>query len=151
MKNKLVAAVLGIGFLLTPLLADHDQERSKVSIYSGEEKLADLSLEVADNDSERRQGLMNRETLESDGMIFVYDREQELSFWMKNTLIPLDMIFVYENGTINQIHKAYPEPNTPESKLNRYTARGKYVIEVEQNFTDRKGISKGDRAEITLP
>lgn len=148
MKNKLVAAALGIGFLLSPFLLD--SERAHVEVFDGEEKLADLELEVADTRSERRKGLMNRKRLESDGMIFVYDREQELSFWMKNTLIPLDMIFVYENGTISETHEAYPEPNTSDKDLKRYRGRGKYVIEVKQNFTNRKGISEGDRVKISI-
>lgn len=150
MKNKIIAAVLGVGFLLTPLLAQEGQ-RAEAKFYSGEEKVADLQLEIADNESERRRGLMNRKNLRSDGMIFVYEEEADRVFWMKNTLIPLDMIFVRENGTISRIHKAYPEPDTPDDELRRYNGYGRYVIEVKQNFTDKKEISEGDRVKITLP
>lgn len=151
MKNELAALILAVTFLGAAFLSSPGGERADVEFYSEDEKLADLSLEVADNSTEREIGLMNRTEIGSDGMIFVYPYEQNLAFWMKNTLIPLDMVFIYRNGTVSRIHTAYPEPNTSDDNLTRYRGRGKYVVEVPANFTDKKGINKGDRAEIALP
>lgn len=65
-----------------------------------------FSVEVADTPQERARGLMFRETMEEGaGMLFVYPAEQPVSFWMKNTLIPLDMIFTNQSGVIVSIHK----------------------------------------------
>ena len=72
-------------------------------------------IELADTVEERAQGLMYRESMaRRSGMLFVYEHPQRAVFWMKNTLIPLDMIFVDATGTIQHIHKdAIPHDETP--------------------------------------
>ena len=75
---------------------------------------ARFAVEVADEGAERAKGLMFRERLAtSAGMLFVFDHPQRASFWMKNTLIPLDMIFADPSGTVTQVHaKAVPGDRT---------------------------------------
>jgi uncharacterized membrane protein (UPF0127 family) len=64
-----------------------------------------FTVELADTPAERSQGLMYRESLpRSAGMLFVYDRPQRATFWMKNTLIPLDMIFIDHRGMVRYVH-----------------------------------------------
>ncbi|MFT4892636.1 MAG: uncharacterized membrane protein (UPF0127 family) [Candidatus Nanohaloarchaea archaeon] len=127
------------------------QERAVFLDETGEVK-AEITFETASTPEEKRTGLMNRTSLEeSHGMIFVYEDEELRTFWMKNTLIPLDIIFLDSNKQIINIKKAYPEPNTPDSELERYRsdAPAQYVIEVNQNFTDRHGIEPGDQVEFS--
>ncbi|MEP2784078.1 MAG: DUF192 domain-containing protein [Pseudoruegeria sp.] len=89
--------------------------RDEVVRLRGDWGQARFTVEVADTGSERAQGLMFRESMSvSSGMLFVYERPQSVAFWMKNTLIPLDMIFMDSNGTVTAIHEnAIPGDLTP--------------------------------------
>nr|WP_198731936.1 DUF192 domain-containing protein [Paracoccus tegillarcae] len=74
-----------------------------------------VTVELADDPQERAQGLMFRRELdEGHGMLFVYEKPQPVSFWMRNTLIPLDLIFMDATGTVRHIHEnARPLDETP--------------------------------------
>ncbi|WP_210424117.1 DUF192 domain-containing protein [Halorussus ruber] len=107
-----------------------------------------VSLMVADEPSERQSGLMHRESLANDtGMVFVYPNPQQVSFWMKNTLIPLDMIFVSESGTVLNVQHAEPQPNASTSELDTYPSDGKakYVVELPRGFANRTGVEPGSK------
>lgn len=146
-----ILIIIGVlSFLAAPLIISDDaEEYTSVTVNPGEGDSIELELEVADTPEERRRGLMNRTELESDGMVFVYGREGERTFWMKNTYIPLDIIFLDSNREVVEIHEANPEPETPDEELERYTGEGaKYIIEVEQGFSAENSISRGDRFRI---
>ena len=88
-------------------------------------------IEVANTDQGRQRGLMFRESMPKDhGMLFVFDEITKHSFWMKNTLIPLDMVWIDENNKIVDIQTALPCP--PEEKCPSYVPQenAKYVLEV---------------------
>ncbi|MGC9310607.1 MAG: DUF192 domain-containing protein, partial [Candidatus Aenigmatarchaeota archaeon] len=94
----------------------------------------------------RAKGLMFRESLGDDeGMLFVFEKEGHWSFWMKNTIIPLDIIWLCENLTIVHIQTAPPcrEDNCPSY---RTPVPASYVLEVNAGFSDKNGISAGDTA-----
>ena len=98
-------------------------------------------VELAVTPNERARGLMYREKLGADdGMLFLFDRTQRQSFWMKNTLIPLDMIFIDARGTIVGIVEN-AEPLTTESRS--VNAPSKYVLELNGGTCRKLGIREG--------
>jgi len=102
-----------------------------------------IDLEIADNEYERQLGLMNRKSMEENqGMLFIFQYERMQSFWMRNTLIPLDMMFVNKDNKIITIHK-----NTKTLSAQSYPSTGpaKYVVEVIGGFTDKYKIEVGDK------
>jgi uncharacterized membrane protein (UPF0127 family) len=107
---------------------------------------ATVDLQVADSPDEREKGLMHRRDLPGDeGMLFVYNDSQTRSFWMKNTYIPLDIIFLNSTRHVINVETARPEPDTPDEQLTRYTSEepAQYVIEVNAGFADNYSIRKG--------
>lgn len=123
---------------------------SKSNYDSGEVIIGDVSVkvEIADTLEKRTLGLMNREELgEFDGMFFVFDEEQEMSFWMKNTLISLDIIFIDSNYEIVKIHTA--EPCISDlCKTYSSDALAQYVLEVNAGFSEKYGIVESMKISI---
>ncbi len=103
---------------------------------------AAFRVEVADDPSERSQGLMFRESMPtSAGMLFVYDRPQRASFWMRNTLIPLDMVFADQNGVVTRIH----ENAVPLDETGIDGGPGvQFVLEINGGLAARLGLDVGD-------
>lgn len=104
---------------------------------------ARFSVEIADDPQERATGLMNRPSMPSSaGMLFVFERPRSLSFWMRNTLIELDMLFVDETGVIRSIHeRAQPLDETPIFGGDNLT----HVLEINGGMARMLGIEVGDQ------
>ncbi len=101
-----------------------------------------LTIEIADNDKETAQGLMFRRSMpDSCGMLFIMPENEPQSFWMKNTFIPLDIIFLDNQKRVVTI-QANSAPFSEEAIPSYENA--KYVLEVNAGFCQRKGIEKGD-------
>ncbi len=102
---------------------------------------ARFTVEIADTPETRSRGLMHRESLpQSAGMLFLYDRPQVLSFWMRNTLIELDMLFIDPEGIVRHIHhRAQPRDETPISGGNGMVS----VLEINGGLAKRMGITPG--------
>ncbi len=102
---------------------------------------ASFTIELADTEKERAQGLMFRETLpRGSGMLFVYERPTTAAFWMKNTYIPLDIIFVDETGTVTSVHaNAKPLDLTPIPGGDRVFS----VLEINAGLARDYGIKPG--------
>ncbi|MBC2835687.1 DUF192 domain-containing protein [Paragemmobacter straminiformis] len=100
-----------------------------------------FSVEIADTGAERAKGLMFRDSMATmAGMLFVYDSPRPVSFWMKNTLIPLDMIFIDPTGTVTRVHEnAVPGDLRPVDGGNGV----QFVLEVNGGLTRKLGIAKG--------
>ncbi|MGB9044686.1 MAG: DUF192 domain-containing protein [Pseudolabrys sp.] len=102
-----------------------------------------FAVEIADNDADRAKGLMYRKELpEGRGMLFDFHREQEVSFWMQNTYIPLDMVFIRGDGRILRIAE-----NTEPLSTRLIPSGGpvRAVLEVIGGTARKLGIAPGDR------
>ena len=107
----------------------------------------DLSVELAITQEEQMTGLMNRDALGSDeGMLFIFPQEQILSFWMKNTLIPLSIAFIKIDGRIVQIDSM--EPYSLDSHFSR--EKVKYALEMNDGWFTKHGVDVGDLVRIPL-
>lgn len=108
-----------------------------------EDTLKHIIIEIADNDEERNQGLMYRSAMaDSLGMLFIFDEEKEQSFWMKNTIMTLDIMYANAQGEILTMYK-YTTPYS-EAPIPSYQ-KAQYVVEVAGGFTDRYNIQIGDK------
>ena len=105
-----------------------------------------VTLEVADEEPERRFGLMRRQSLpENHGMLFIFPYEEIQSFWMKDTLIPLDMIFITSKHEIAGIvHEARPRTLTSR----RVNKPSTYVLEVNGGWARKNKVRDGARVRI---
>ncbi|MDD3887561.1 MAG: DUF192 domain-containing protein [Patescibacteria group bacterium] len=107
-----------------------------------------IDIEVANNDEKRTQGLMWRKSMsENSGMLFIFDAEKQLSFWMKNTLIPLDIIYVNKFKEIIAIHNN-TVPLSEISILSKQPA--KYVVEVNAGFCNNNIININDKIKFKI-
>jgi uncharacterized protein len=115
--------------------------RSETLEVRGQGGVTRFSVEVADSNEERSQGLMFRESMpQSSGMLFVYDNPRRVSFWMQNTLIPLDMVFADQTGTVTRIHEnAVPKDRTPIDGGTDV----QFVLEINGGLARRLGIAEG--------
>ena len=105
----------------------------------------EIQVEIADDADERQQGLMYRESLgENQGMLFVYPEQRTLGFWMKNTLIPLDIAYIDREGRIVDIQQM--EPQTTETHDS--AAPAMYALEMNQGWFEANGIRIGDVIEF---
>jgi uncharacterized membrane protein (UPF0127 family) len=110
-------------------------------------KKVEVRVELADDLAEQTKGLMDRTTLgENRGMLFVYPEERELSFWMKNTLIPLSIAFIDSERRIIVIQDMRPLDDEPPHYVSAEPAQ--YALEVNQGFFERRGVKVGDSVEL---
>ena len=109
-------------------------------------------LEIAQTDSQRAAGLSNRPSLcTTCGMIFVFDVQSIYPFWMKDTLIPLDMLWLNSDSAIVTILTAVPEPGTPlyQLKLYKNETPARYVIELNAGDSQKLGLKVGDQIDLS--
>ena len=107
----------------------------------------EVRVEVADDLAEQAKGLMYRTTLgENRGMLFAYPDERELSFWMKDTLIPLSIAFIDSERRIIDIQDMKPLDDEPPHYVSAEPAQ--YALEVNQGFFEKGGVKVGDRFDV---
>ncbi|MBS3790926.1 MAG: DUF192 domain-containing protein [Candidatus Thermoplasmatota archaeon] len=104
-----------------------------------------ITVEIAETEEEREQGLMHRESLcENCGMLFVYDKNVHNGFWMKNTYIPLSIAFISEEGEIMEIQHMEPETTDTHRPEEPY----RYALEVNEGFFEDNDVGVGDSVSI---
>ena len=142
MTNKIIIFILIFLILLTACT-----KYETIFIDNGEEKIK-IKAEIADTQEKRERGLMFRESLkENSGMFFTFDNDATFNFWMKNTLIPLDIIFI--SNDLNIVDIVHAEPCTEEPCKSYKTSKpARYVLEVNGNFTTKNNIEVGDKIII---
>lgn len=127
-------------FATAPAMAATKTERLVIETAKGEQV---FKVEVVREEKERNRGLMYRKHLaDNRGMLFDYDPAQDVAFWMKNTYIPLDIIFIGADGKIITI-----AANTTPLSLDRIPSNGvaRGVLEINGGFAEKLGIKVGDR------
>jgi uncharacterized protein len=126
----------------TPNAASGIVKEGEVVFLRGDKRLRKIDVEIAENDAERQKGLMFRPYLsDSVGMLFVFNESTPQSFWMKNTMISLDIIYVGQDKKIVSIQKKakpYSEDSLPSF------GNAQYVVEVNGGYCDKYGIQVGD-------
>jgi hypothetical protein len=110
-----------------------------------------FALEKASTTLEHSRGLSGRTSLcPTCGMVFIFKNESIQTFWMKNTLIPLDIIFLDTDGVVNTIHSAQPQPGVSDLKLKLYASSSpsRYVIELPAGNAQKLGLTVGSQINL---
>ena len=103
-------------------------------------------LRIAVTDLEKAQGLMGVSSLpENQGMIFIYPEDRQMSFWMKNTLLDLDIAFVRADGVVDEIKSMYAQDKTT---VNSQSSRIRYAVEMPLGWYAQKGVRVGDQLKM---
>jgi len=150
--NLIHTRLLLLLFLLfLPLSLTHAEEvafpTAPLAIQTQQGKI-DLTVEVATTDAQHEHGLMFRKTLpDRHGMIFIFSQLQQPVFWMKNTLIPLDMLFIDDHGIITQVFENAPPESTDLIPANKPT---RAVIELPGGTSAHYHIASGDKVIYSL-
>jgi uncharacterized protein len=120
--------------------------RAKTIIETANGRAYQVAVEVARTPADRTRGLMFRTQLgRDDGMLFIFDEDEDNGFWMRNTFIPLDMIFIDSSGKIVGI-VANAEP---KSEVSRHVGiPNRYVLEVNGGWSAEHGVAAGDRVRF---
>ena len=114
-------------------------------VIEGKERKVTIKAEIATTQAQHEQGLMYRKSLkDGEGMLFVFQSDQILSFWMKNTLVPLSVAYISYDGRILEIYDMQPGNLDPV----RSSRSVRYALEVPQGWFGRAGLGVGDRLEI---
>ncbi|MBL7129553.1 MAG: DUF192 domain-containing protein [Ignavibacteria bacterium] len=113
----------------------------------GKTVISKIDIEIADNTPERMQGLMYRKSMdENRGMLFIFQNNEHRGFYMKNTLIPLDIIFL---DSAKQVLKIFKNTTPFSERTLESGLPAKFVVEVNAGYTDRYGIKEGDMIKFS--
>lgn len=113
----------------------------RLTVQTADGKSHEFETELATTDAQRQQGLMFRKFMEPNhAMLFDFGTDREVTMWMRNTLIPLDMVFIAKNGTVTHVHRD-AVPHSEDIISSRGAVR--YVLEINGSLAKTLGIGKG--------
>ena len=144
MKRFLVSGMAAFALVLSAPAALAELETSPLTIESANGDHV-FTVEIADDPEEITTGLMNRESMDADaGMLFDFGQPREAAMWMKNTLIPLDMVFADSEGVVISVHEnAVPGDLTPIPSA----GEAQYVLEINGGLAAQLGIAEGSEMQ----
>ena len=135
----------GLAATVAAACASHKLETAVLAITRADSTPVEITVEIARTEEEKAQGLMYRKKLpDGEGMIFIYDRDQQMSFWMKNTVIPLSIAFIASDGRIIEIKDMRPL----DLSAVQSSRSVRYALETPQGWFDRAGVKPGDVINI---
>ncbi len=146
-----LAVIVGISFfMMLPSQVEHESvEFSRDTIMIDD---IELSVQVADTEHRRADGLMFQEELPYDeGMLFIFEDSKKRTFWMSNMKFSLDIIWLDSQGNVAHIEKNVPPCNTKPEACPRYDGGGedaRYILEVTAGFVDEFKITKDSKIEM---
>jgi uncharacterized membrane protein (UPF0127 family) len=145
--SLVICAALGLVSAVCACSSTGSAKRATVTFERQGGTTTDFPVEVVATPEDRARGLMFRKSLgESEGMLFLFPREQSLAFWMKNTFISLDMIFVSSDWRVVGVLKNVP-PLTEDRRM--VDAPSQYVLEFVGGFAERNRIEPGNRVIVS--
>ena len=112
-----------------------------------------LAAELALTPEERERGLMFRQAMKpEDGMLFVFEKNEALAFWMKNTFVDLDMVWMDDDRSVTVVHANVPKskPGMTDEEVATRAGHGLYVLELASGQAAKRGIKVGGKLEFTL-
>ena len=148
MKNKKTLLILAALLAFSPLLSCKSKKLpvKDIKIICQDGREFTVSAEIAEKTEDRNHGFMERKNIpDGTGMLFVFERDQILSFWMKNTPHPLSIAYIDSKGKIRNIYDM--TPYSLSSIVSTVSVR--YALEVPQGWYKKNGITEGDT--ILLP
>jgi len=149
MKNRLHFSLLIFCFFFLiscEILETKSNEKIKITVGG-----VAVRAEIAATPEERARGLMYRTKLpENEGMLFIYAKAERLTFWMKNTLIPLDIGFFDSEGYLINIYTMEPEPGVQQENLKTYSSseNAKYALEMNKGWFKKNNIRKFQKLNL---
>jgi uncharacterized membrane protein (UPF0127 family) len=142
MKRSFYVVVAGVLLSVSSVLSCSSGLEERIEVLIGGQS---FRVEVARTAEQKQQGLMNRKSLgDREGMIFVYETDQRLAFWMKDTTIPLTLAYLSKDGQIMQIEQL--KPLSLKSVVSERAVR--YGLELPAGVLDELGVQVGDRVQL---
>ncbi len=148
MRKRLLLLFIAIGLITGSILTTAQVRYTRITLPDGFK----ITAELAVTDEQRQQGLMYRQGMKEDqGMLFVFETEDIYSFWMKNMLFSLDMLWLDSNRRVVHIEENVP-PCASEPCPSYEPARpARYVLELVSGSVKKHGLKLGDRLDFLLP
>jgi uncharacterized membrane protein (UPF0127 family) len=156
MQMKFIYLAVAVFIVVVSVLAPQNPvpenpSQDSTALFHTSSGSVEVVVEIAHSPEERSQGLMFRESLpENSGMLFIFDEEAVRTFWMKNTLIPLDMIFIDSGMSIIHIEKDVRPCESDPCSTYSSQLPAQYVIEVNAGFSEKNSMDIGDSLEFSL-